>query len=73
MQEFDFIGLLKDTQAQTQTRQQQADAQKIAAKAQEDLLGELIQYCQTNKIKTYIDQEENQPAEDVPAEEKEQV
>lgn len=73
MQEFDFIGLLKDTQVQTQTRQQQADAQKIAAKAQEDLLGELIQYCQTNKIKTYIDQEENQPAEDVPAEEKEQV
>lgn len=73
MQEFDFIGLLKDTQVQTQTRQQQADAQKIAAKAQEDLLGELIQYCQTNKIKTYIDQEENQPAEDVPSEEKEQV
>ena len=73
MQEFDFIGLLKDTQAQTQTRQQQADAQKIAAKAQEDLLGELIQYCQTNKIKTYIDQEENQPAKDAPTKEEKQA
>lgn len=73
MQEFDFIGLLKDTQAHTQTRQQQADAQKIAAKAQEDLLGELIQYCQTNKIKTYIDQEENQPAEDASTKEEKQA
>ena len=73
MQEFDFIGLLKDTQAQTQTRQQQADAQKIAAKAQGDLLGELIQYCQTNKIKTYIDQDETQPAEDAPTKEEKQA
>ena len=73
MQEFDFIGLLKDTQAQTQTRQQQADAQKIAAKAQEDLLRELIQYCQTNKIKTYIDQDKTRPAEDMPTKEKKQA
>ena len=73
MQEFDFIGLLKDTQAQTQTRQQQADAQKIAAKAQEDLLGELIQYCQINKIKTYIDQDKTQPAEDAPTKKEKQA